>query len=254
MDVEILIECDSCNKEVNIQDYDEVLDLCNLCKCCNSLEKLNICSDLLILSIDIGIKHLALVLSSVTNCYDFKEILWVNLIDITIFDCKSDCKLHHDKTFADWMLHVMERYNEIFNKANFILIERQPLNGFVAVEQIIFGYWREKSILISPNSVHKFFNMNCYDYDGRKNMSINISSRYVCPEIQKEINKYERKHDICDAILFTIFWIKKQKEKMEIEILVQKQKEAMEKFNSHIKMSLNDFFDMYRYIPSQQCI
>jgi hypothetical protein len=53
----------------------------------------------------------------------------------------------------------MERYNEIFNKANFILIERQPLNGFVAVEQIIFGCWREKSILISPNSVHKFFNM-----------------------------------------------------------------------------------------------
>ena len=128
MDIEVLIECDHCKSEVDILLYDEKLNICNTCK--KSPQQI------FILSIDIGIQHLAMVLSSTTTDYHFQEIIWMELTDITVFTCDKNCKLHHDKTFADWMLHILEKYYNIFNQATHILIERQPPQGLVVLSLI----------------------------------------------------------------------------------------------------------------------
>jgi hypothetical protein len=211
-----------------------------------------ISGNLFVLSIDIGIKHLALVLSNINEKYEFEGIVWFELIDITVFKCKSNCPLFHEKTFADWLRHIIDRYIQIFEKANVILIERQPPQGLVVVEQILFGCFRDKSILISPNSVHKFFGIGNQDYEQRKISAINLTRNYINPTFQEQIEKCDRKHDVCDAILFTIFWIRKQKDIMEAEILRKKRQDVMNKFNKNLGMSLNDFFDVFRYIPSQE--
>jgi hypothetical protein len=203
----------------------------------------------LILSIDIGIKHLALVLSSVSENYDFENIVWFDLVDITKFNCKPNCPLLHSKTFADWIRHFIDNYEVILNKAERILIERQPPQGLVAVEQLIYGCFREKSILISPNSVHKFFDIGHLDYHNRKDAAVNLTMNYFKGDLYTRLNKHWRKHDICDAVLFTLFWVRKEKERINTEMLLQKRKEAVKKFNEHLGMSLDDFFDIYRYIP-----
>lgn len=250
MEFEILIECDSCHIEVNIDTYDEKLGLCSLCK---GLHNLSLDDYKTVLSIDIGIQHLAMVLSSISKDYTFQEILWMDLIDITLFTCdKKTCKLHHDRTFVDWMSHVLEKYKEIFQRANYVLIERQPPQGLVAVEQILFGSMRDKSVLISPNSVHKFFGIGQYDYDTRKIASVNISKKYISPVFKKKLENCDRIHDICDCILFTIFWSQKQKQAQEIQILKDRRAAAFKKVNNRLGMSLDDFFDMYRYIPTGQ--
>jgi hypothetical protein len=249
-DVQIVMECENCKEEVPIESFDDNLDICNVCKCKNRLENVSISGEIIILSIDIGIQPLGMVLSSVNEKYEFQKILWMDLVDITIFRCHPKCNLHHDKTFADWVLHVIEYYKDIFEKATFILIERQPPQGLVVIEQILFGCWRDKSILISPNSVHKFFKIGQLDYEQRKIASVNISKKYLSQTFENQLQTCHRKHDICDAILFTIFWTTKEKEKKEIEILHKKRKDAFDKVNNKLGMSLNDFFDMYRYIPS----
>jgi hypothetical protein len=57
-------------------------------------------------------------------------------------------------------------------------------------------------------------------------------------------------HDISDCILFTIFWLSKKKEETEIQSLIHKREQAFKKVNQKLGMSLDDFFDIYRYIPS----
>ena len=194
-----------------------------------------------------------MVLSSTTTDYHFQEIIWMELTDITIFTCDKNCKLHHDKTFSDWMLHILEKYYNIFNQATHILIERQPPQGLVVVEQILFGSWRDKSILISPNSVHKHFSIGHLDYENRKIASINISKKYITSDsLKTQLQNCDRIHDISDCILFTIFWISKKKEETEIQTLIKKRENAFKKVNQKLGMSLDDFFDMYRYIPTNR--
>lgn len=251
MEVEILIECDSCHIEVDINTYDEKLGLCSLCSGLHNLSLNDNGGPITVLSIDIGIQHLGMVLSRIDKDYTFREILWIDLVDITVFTCdRSTCKLYHDKTFVDWMSHILEKYREIFEKANYVLIERQPPQGLVVVEQILFGCMRDKAILISPNSVHKFFGIGQYDYDGRKLASVNISKRYIPEGFGKKLGIYDRIHDISDCVLFTIFWCQKKKEECEIQILKKRREDAFKKVSNRLGMSLDDFFDMYRYIPS----
>jgi len=249
MEYDFFFECDNCKKEVELQYYNEKLGVCTVCLCANSFQNMYISGERLILSIDIGIKHLALVLINIDEHWQFQNIIWFDLVDITEFDCKPDCAFFHTKTFADWIRHFIDKYEHVINKAERILIERQPPNGLVVVEQLIFGCFREKSILISPTSVHKFFDIRQLDYEHRKIAVVNIARKYFTDKDYKKLCEYDRKHDICDAVLFTIFWIKKEQDRINSEILLQKRQEAMEKYNEHIGMSLDDFFDMYRYIP-----
>jgi len=249
MEFNVFFECNICGNEVDIDCYDEKTGFCNICICENSFQNMEINGNRLVLSIDIGIKHLALVLSDINEKYEFQNIVWFDLVDITQFNCKPDCPFFHTKTFADWIRHFIENYEQILNKANIILIERQPPQGLVVVEQLLFGCFREKSILISPNSVHKFFNISHFDYDQRKIASVNLTHKYFNNEFTIKLNNYDRKHDICDAVLFTLFWIKQEKERLETQILIKKRQEAMQKYNKHVGTSLDDFFNMYRYIP-----
>jgi hypothetical protein len=267
MEFEILIECDSCHTEVDINTYDEQLELCSICKGLHNLSlkqrgvkahpvTLEILDILecykTVLSIDIGIQHLGLVLSSISDCYAFGEVLWMELVDITLFTCdRAACKLHHDRTFTDWTSHVLEKYREVFTRADYVLIERQPPQGLVVVEQILFGSMRDKSVLISPNSVHKFFGIGQYSYENRKIASVNISKKYIPDSFKLKLQSCDRIHDIADCILFTVFWCEKKKEELEISTLKRRREDAFKKVKSNLGMSLDDFFDMYRYIPTQ---
>jgi hypothetical protein len=175
----------------------------------------------------------------------------MDLVDITTFTCdRTTCKLHHDRTFTDWTSHVLEKYREVFTRADHVLIERQPPQGLVVVEQILFGSMRDKSVLISPNSVHKFFGIGQYSYENRKIASVNISKRYIPDSFKLKLESCDRIHDIADCVLFTVFWSAKKKEELEISTLKRRREDAFKKVKSNLGMSLDDFFDMYRYIPT----
>jgi hypothetical protein len=170
-----------------------------------------------ILSIDIGIKHLAMVLIATSKTYEFKEIIWFELVDITQFvhldqDSKHKCKLFHTRTISDWLSHVFYLNTELFNLAEFILIERQPPQGHVAIEQLIYFNFRNKSVLVHPRSVHKFFNWTNEDtYEIRKQKSVKILKRQLekgsRTYLLDEFNQLDRQHDISDAYIQALFFL-----------------------------------------------
>ena len=172
-----------------------------------------------ILCIDIGVHHLglaALICDPIT--WKFDKVVGVDLVNITEHIhpdgvSREECPLNHCKTFADWMEHVFVYYECVFTRVEKILIERQPPGGFVAVEQLIFSKYRDKCELIAPNSVHKFFHIGGYDYDGRKEKVVEIARGYMeLPLVRAEFEGFERKHDMADAICFGIFWLSKKHE------------------------------------------
>jgi len=186
---------------------------------------------MLILSIDIGITNLGYVYSSLEFNNDFtgsriknliinsnynKElvqnnicILKCNKVDITKmkhrFVKRECCKLFHDNCIPDYIDHFVQENQEIFERAELILLERQPPVGITNVQDLLFKQFRNKVLLISPNSVHKYFNLS-KEYSVRKEESEKISNGYLCNF--ENFKNNIRKHDISDALLMIIYYYK----------------------------------------------
>ena len=169
-----------------------------------------------ILSIDVGVIHFGISLSILNEDFTLKEIVDVDNIDITKYKhtkCPVDkCTLYHTKTFYDWIEHTIQENKEYFEDSDMIIIEKQPPQGFVVVEQLIFSKYRRKTTIISPQSVHKFLNFFDLDYEKRKELSIKIADRYLSPELIERTKSFDRRHDISDSICMLLYFINKKQE------------------------------------------
>jgi hypothetical protein len=210
-----------------------------------------------VLSIDIGVLHLGISLTLLDEEYNLVEIIWIDLIDITKFDHKwgpkkENCQLYHTKTFCDWLNHTYQENMDFFDKADFILVERQPPMGFVVIEQLILSRWRDKTILISPNSMHKYFNIGYYDYEKRKEYTEKIAKMNISdPSLLEQLECYDRSHDIADSVCIMLYWINKKQNEYKEE--KKRQRIKMMQMNNKIsrkEMSMDEWFEMHRYIQS----
>lgn len=208
-----------------------------------------------VLSIDVGVVHLGISVSLLDEEFNLLEIIWVDLIDITQFRHKygpveDKCQLYHTKTFCDWMNHTYQENIDFFEKADFILVERQPPQGFVVVEQLIMNRWRDKTVLVSPNSMHKYFGIRKLNYDKRKEftekiMLSKLKDKFLC----EQLSYYDRIHDISDSICLMLYWIdKKQYEYRNNE----KCRKLMERLIINKKdgkeISTETMFEKHRYL------
>ena len=193
-------------------------------------------------SIDVGIVHLALVgveletdergLLQQPLCASFTAC---ELIDLTCLPhtrvTREVCKLYHSKGLFDRVSHFLQEYKHVLDACDVLLIERQPIMGLVAVEQLILGHYRDKTTLVSPNSMHKFFNIRQYTYEGRKEQTVAIACKLLenHGDTLKKMQRHERQHDIADALVLMYFFLhgkhEREVEKWEHE---QRQKEARE--------------------------
>ncbi len=162
---------------------------------------------MLILSMDVGLVNMGIVVARVDND-QIEEIVDCKQIDIrrTIDFC--DCELSHDKCMADYLAHLFRDY-PFFEKADLILIERQPPQGFVSIQEITNFRFRKKVKMISPNSMHKFFNIGHMNYERRKQFTIEYARKWLnsFDDFQNE-----RNHDISDAFCMLQFHLLNSKE------------------------------------------
>lgn len=169
-----------------------------------------------ILSIDIGIIHLAYCVTWVSEDFTEREILWVDMVDITHFRhsiVKSEeCTLYHTRTFCDWVDHFLQEHSCFFDMADIILIERQPPCGHVAVEQLLFSRYRDKTQLIHPRRVHQYLCLSHLDYEHRKEYSVKIADREMPEHLIEQTYFYDRRHDIADSVCIMLYYTHKKKE------------------------------------------
>lgn len=153
-----------------------------------------------VLSIDIGIVNFAFTF------WDNGELKDFDNIDITVLKKEKE-----QKCIAVYMKNLFEII-PYFNTSNFILIERQPFSGIVAVQEIILYHFNKKCILISPVKMHKYMKIDHLDYNNRKIKTIEIAKPYL--DKYEKYRKLIRKHDIADSLCIYIYWKNTEKEEL----------------------------------------
>jgi hypothetical protein len=208
-----------------------------------------------IISIDIGVRNLGVCLLALYPSYKLHEVVWIKHVDLTVFTHEDgdekNCSLYHTKTYCDYLAHFFHTYKDLFSIATTVLIERQPLNGYVVVEQLIFSQYRDKAVLISPNSLHAFMGWQNYDYEKRKHASEAVLRKWLeqgtRPYLIDEWKSFPRQHDIADALCIALYYghkkhlqWQKQEQKKKIQKEIQTAKENG-LFHSHI------FLEQFRF-------
>jgi len=208
-----------------------------------------------VLSIDIGITNLGYVYSEIKiypheieskykarlqnnnyllNLENIKKDIKVidcNRIDITKVKHRRVpfcvCKLHHDRCIPDYLDHFIQE-TVYFDECDVLIIERQPPVGITNVQDLLFKLFREKVLLISPGSVHKYFNLPSCEYELRKLKSEKLSEIYL--SAFDKFTSNIRKHDISDAMLMIIYYYKIRMELVIESTQVQKSDVDFEQF------------------------
>ena len=158
-----------------------------------------------------GSKYKNLLLNSIYNEDQFTKkckVIDCNRIDIRKIKHRKVpfcvCKLHHDNCVPDYLDHFIQELPH-FNECDILIIERQPPMGIMNVQDLLFKLFRDKVLLISPNSMHKYFKLSS-DYNERKKQSEKLSLDYLIDF--ENFNKQIRRHDISDAMLMIIYYYK----------------------------------------------
>lgn len=151
-----------------------------------------------ILIVDIDGSKIGLLLIALEKNYMFNRVVDYNDIDITKYThnkiSKTDCFLFHTKTYFDWMEHVFQDHT-CFEEADFILLKSQLTNK--TIEQLIFGKFRTKTILISQKNIDKYILTT--------NTSQNIKDFYL--------EQYKETYQIRN-IYILLYWMNKKCQKL----------------------------------------
>ena len=185
-----------------------------------------------ILSIDIGILNLGYVYAKILiepQSFTFKRkaiqentiykpltnnvtVMDCNRIDITHMRhnrvCREECKLFHQRCIPDYIDHFIQE-TPYFEECDILLLEQQPPQGIQTVQDLLFVKFRHKVRLLSPASMHLYFQLPKLSEDAynlRKQKSERISQIYLSDF--STFTNNTRKHDISDALLMVLYFYK----------------------------------------------
>lgn len=165
-----------------------------------------------ILAVDVGIHNLAFVSVITTSEHNIVAISSSHVVDITRVRCLPDCTLHHSNNIVDRMNHVFAYYEKYFEEADEVLVERQPLVGFVHVEALILSRYRHKASLVQPVAVQKHFKWPRCNYELKKQAAVDTAAPYMpC------LADITRKHDLADAFCLILYTCQKKSKALQNE-------------------------------------
>lgn len=143
-----------------------------------------------ITGIDIGLHNLGLIRCIVKGT----EITTLHFELVDLYKYRSNqSELHM------LVKELVDEYTYMFD-SDFIVIERQPPGGLVAIQELLGFMFKEKVTFISPRSVHSKLGLSYYDYDTRKCMAEKLFVKNLQDkELLDKYNNLTRKHDIADA-------------------------------------------------------
>ena len=130
-----------------------------------------------VVAVDVGIVHLAVVQATVAPDGRLEALPLVRLVDLTRLPHRRvprcECALHHSNELADRLDHFYQEYGHVFDAADLVLVERQPITGLQAVQQSLFRQYRDRVLLVAPAAMHRHFGL-CSHYEGRKRETVAI--------------------------------------------------------------------------------
>ena len=184
---------------------------------------------MLVASFDVGIINLALVVAHVNiETNQVQRVVHAELIDTTCMRhtrVEADkCTLGHTKTATDRLMHVVQERPQLLG-CDVVLIERQPIQGHTDVQELLFFLFRDKAVLVSPNSMHKHFNIQNAPYEWRKVYTVQIATPFLSGH--PAFTGAERQHDMADALCILLYWLHAEHSKPPVRAPREKERDVV---------------------------
>jgi hypothetical protein len=192
------------------------------------------------LSIDVGLINLGMSMVSTNEDHSVMSIMDIELVDLSALD-KSLTPYNTNRT-ADRVGRLMVCYKHLFDRADHVLLEAQPLHGLQAVEQLIFVNQRDKIQMMYPATMHIYYGLTrtCdlkrdgemsdvlfegdkesstliqIAYNARKEETVEIAQHYLSLHaplaLREKFQSMKRKHDISDSLCYAFMVIEKMRD------------------------------------------
>jgi len=147
-----------------------------------------------ILSIVLGVRNFGMSV----YCTDAKEFILFKMHD---FKKIKDCvKMMRDFTVQ-----------EPFNSADVILVERQMRSVMKTMATSIRAFHFDKTIMIAPQSVKKWFNTCMLAHGSNKKAAIVLARKLLNKKNLAQLEKFKKKDDISDCVVQTHYYLEKIK-------------------------------------------
>jgi hypothetical protein len=174
--------------------------------------------------IDVGIRNLGLAVFSVDRHWVSPSLDYIDRVDLTRLD--RSATPYSGNELSDRVDRFARLYENHLSPCERVFIERQPLGGVKAVEQLLYSRYRSKAVLLSPISVHNFFQYGSrqgFDYDARKRATVNAADRIVLQYGSGQVKRRwaemdatgEKKDDVGDPVVMALYVLKKKREEWE---------------------------------------
>lgn len=172
-------------------------------------------------SFDIGIRNLAACFCKVHDeTFEIESVSSIYKFDLYLERCGSmerrkcaACKRTRRGGMdeIDGLFHVLVGpLKDELKRSDIVLVERQPPQGIVTVQAILYERFIDRIRLMSPQKMHAFFGMTGLDYEGRKKRVEVLARELLCQKADTSlVARYDalpRKHDVADALCFVLYY------------------------------------------------
>ena len=172
-------------------------------------------------SFDIGIRNLAACFCKVHDeTFEIESVSSIYKFDLYLERCDSTdkrkcaaCKRTRRGGMdeIDGLYHVLAGpLRDELKRSTIVLVERQPPQGIVTIQAILYERFIDRIRLMSPQKMHAFFGMTGLDYEGRKKEVEILAREILCqkaePDVVSRYDALPRKHDVADALCFVSYY------------------------------------------------
>lgn len=158
----------------------------------------------LVVSIDVGIKNLALC------AYDFVTSRIVHWDNVTLVPSGRYVPAHNVQYVRDFV----HRHHALFEQASVVLVERQMRCNMRIIESVFQCLFFERCHVIAPRCVKMHYNLSMRNYRANKAKAVEWAKDFVqaqpdvfAPGLVEAFKKSSKQDDLADALLLTMYYL-----------------------------------------------
>ncbi len=164
---------------------------------------LQITLQMIIFAVDPGVKNMGYA------CYDTERN---GFITFGKFDMQTGVKSKEKTKYALLTKRFCDEMSDYLNKADVVLIEAQMQAKMKMIQTAMQCFYWDKSHVIGPLAVRKFFGISMSNYAKNKRTSVELSVKLIHTLNEKKLMaSFAKKDDVADAIILARYWDYKER-------------------------------------------
>ena len=158
---------------------------------------------MIIFAVDPGVKNMGYA------CYDTERR---SFITFGKYDMQTGVKSREKTKYALLTKRFCDEMDSYLKKSDVILIEAQMQAKMKMIQTAMQCFYWEKSHVIGPLAVRKFFGISMSNYSKNKRTSVELSGKLIHTLNEKKLMRsFDKKDDVADAIILARYWDYKER-------------------------------------------